>query len=30
MIYKKTIVEYNPESEITRIIRNIWLKIRDN
>jgi MinD superfamily P-loop ATPase len=30
MIYKKTIVEYNPESEITRIIRNIWLKISNH
>jgi MinD superfamily P-loop ATPase len=30
MIQKKSIVEFNPESEITRIIRNIWLKISNN
>jgi MinD superfamily P-loop ATPase len=30
MIYKKTIVEYKPESEITGIIRNIWQKISNN
>lgn len=30
MIFKKTIVEYNPESEITKIIRSIWEKINNN
>ena len=30
MIHKKTIVEYNPESEITGIIRSIWEKINNN
>jgi len=30
MIYKKTIVEYNPESEITEVMRSIWEKINNN
>ena len=30
MIFKKTIVEYNPESEITKVIRSIWEKINNN
>lgn len=30
MIFRKTIVEYKPESEITGIIRNIWQKINTN
>ena len=30
MIFKKTIVEYNPESEICGIIRSIWEKINNN
>jgi MinD superfamily P-loop ATPase len=30
MINKKTIVEYKPESELTGIIRDIWVKIKYN